>query len=1033
MRKRKPSFFSGQQMATNVGQKNPNPASFPSTDSPVRSSKSSPSKEAGGEPEVHTTPGDSNAASADPAAKPRIHTTPDSDTRRPKKLLRVPTISKDSQQTSPSASPTDAPSSPDTGNTPGVRHDVIVESNGTTITASSIQSPASRTDARQGMHGSSVVRDDLQKPLFPELGDVTQAHGWPRSQPGNADSARMRQPASSHVPAIPLGDLIKHGAPAPQGPPPRIPDSTVPTPRAVVTQAPPSSQDQPPGTTATLSKTPSSSRPVLLAMPSLPLSPGADKSASSKREDGNALTFRQILDFGPLESDGIVSPRSGKSGDTIRRIAKQIVAAELEDGLKPKTLGRLNFKKDGVSVYSELGSYAKDELAKSELAGIVAKCRQRVLAKYGDDPERLLSVKGSISDATGERTSPDAAILGPYLEPVFKFVCGTNQQFGDSKLPGTLLSLFKAIDKELVEVLLGRRMDQIAAEKLSPLKKRADNADNALNATDLAEARQSLNDALKKLGWNSAYFNTLLTETIFSAAVIHQARANLFTGLLFTRCISPFIIGESEELQSESAMRKASSQKALRHLAACANTMFKNDYCEFVNDFIRSSHAVLPEKAALTLTVISRGEKSLAEVKKSKARAPVGEEKSGKSLRSRNLKRSSAPQLAQGDAFQKQMKMEKTLHEAETSAQQTVLSPPDRKLRIKAAADRFKTAYPQAFGDEEFSIAFNLKYKQWLKNNPLVQVTDVAPALEKIFKEVKETLKGEASRKAALKQERREARARTEQQGISASSSPASSSGSTTVSIAGTASAKFSTDQEGLLNKFFNRNDRKTTMERYPHLRKEVEAKAVEWIKNNPGKNFVLGVKKIFETALVESLYQSYLRFEPAPVTTPEKFREAVAQWKNANPDDSLTVENAGTILPGAVLVGRVEGKRNWAVRAGELQTEKLLQEPEVTVKFKGNAKLKSEFLRQIRQWLLNGAYSPVDENHVQHIYHEVVLAYYTRNSLLIGTSASDLAELRDAAMDWCAENDQALLTGAVLDKLLGEIQDRRLEGQPDS
>jgi hypothetical protein len=1015
-------------MATNIGQKIPNQTPFPDTDSPDRSSNSSPSKETDSGLEAHTTPGDSNAASADQTGKPRIHTTPDSDSRRPKKLLRVPTISKDSQQASPRATTTGGPSSPNTGNTPGARRDAIVESNGTTVTASSFQSPASHTNFGQGMHGSSVGRNDFQKLMFPELGDVAQSHRWPQSQPGNADNARKRQPATSPVPAIPLGDLIRHGAPAPQNPPPRTPLSTAPTPRAVATQAPPSSQDQSPATTATPPRNPSSSRPVLSTMPSLPLSPGADKSASARREDDDALTFRQILDFGPLEDDGIVSPRSGKSGDTIRRIARQIVAAELEDGLKPKTLGRLNFKKDGVSVYSELGSYANDALAKSELAGIVAKCRQRVLAKYGDAPERLLTVKGSASDATGEHTAPDAAILAPYLNPVFKFVCGTNQQFGDSKLPGTLLSLFKAIDKELVEVLLGRRMDQIAAEKLLPLKRRADNADNALNAADLAEARESLNDALKKLGWNSAYFNTLLTETVFSAAVIHQARANLFTGLLFTRCISPFIIGESEELQSASALRKASSQKALRALAACANTMFKNDYCEFVYDFIRSSHAVLPEKAALTLTLISRGEKSLAELKKSKPRAHVGEEKSGKSLRSRNLKRSSAPQLAQGDAFQKQMKMEKTLHEAETSAQQTVLSPSDRKLRIKAAADRFKTAYPQAFGDEEFSIAFHVKYKQWLKNNPLVQVSDVAPALEKIFREVKEELKGEA-----IRQERREARARAQQQGISASSSPASSSGSTTFSVAGNAPAKFSADQEVSLNKFFNRNDRKATLERYPHLRKEVEAKAAEWIKNNAGKNLVLGVKKIFETALIESLYQSYLRFEPAPDTTLDKFREAVALWKNANPDDSLTVENVGTILPGAVLVGRVEGKRNWAVRAGELQAEKLLQEPEVIVKFKGNAKLKSEFLRQVKQWLLNGAYSPVDANHVQHIYHEVVLAYYTQNSLLIGTSASDLAELREAAMDWCAENDRALLTGPVLDKLLGEIQDRRLEGQPDS
>lgn len=222
-------------------------------------------------------------------------------------------------------------------------------------------------------------------------------------------------------------------------------------------------------------------------------------------------------------------------------------------------------------------------------------------------------------------------------------------------------------------------------------------------------------------------------------------------------------------------------------------------------------------------------------------------------------------------------------------------------------------------------------------------------------------------------------------------------------------------------------------LERYPHLRKEVEAKVIAGLKDNADKNFVFATREIFEATLIENLYRSYLRFEPAPAATLESFKEAVAKWKSDNRGASLTLENVGTILPGAVLVDHVKGTRNWAVRLGELQTETLLQAPEVITKFNGKAALKKEFLHMIREWLLKGAYGQPDENHVQRIYHEVVVEYYVRVAVKIGTDSSDLVDLKDAAMEWCARNDQAFLTTAVLDKLLGDILDRRRADQADS
>lgn len=886
----------------------------------------------------------------------------------------------------------------------GARQSVIVESNRFAIPANSISSPTI---------------------FFPELGAVDPARH--RRLPvlpatpatGSADSPRSKPPTTPRPPARGLGDIVKQGPPPPQDAPPTTPRSTAPL-RDIVKQGPPPPTDAPPTTPR------SSTRPALSGLPSLPGSPGSGKPVSATSSDDSALTFRQMLETGALPVEVESSPGSGKSGAVIKEIAKRIVAADLVDGLNSKTLGRLSPKVDGVSVYSDLGSYVNGELAKSDLAGIVAKCKRQVLRKYGDNPEKLVSVTGSTSDATGQQTSTDLKALARYLDPVFKFVCGSSQQFGDSKLPGTLLSLFKAIDQELVRVLLARRRDQLAAEKLLPLKKRADNADHALDAAQASDARALLDAELKKSGWTGAYFNKLLKETVFSAKVIQDARVNMFTGILFTRCVTPYILFDSDELQLESTKRDAVPHKAFQQLANCANKLFKKDYRDFVEDFIRASHSVLPEESAGMLAKISLGEGRFLTTKKSQKFSSDSATKSQK-----YRARQSAPQLAQGDDFQALMKREKTLAEAETPAQQKTAAPADRKLRIKAAVDRFKADYPQAFGDQDFSIAFHQKYKQWQKNNPLVQLADLPAALKKIFRQVKNELEGEASRREreeALREERRAAKVRPQPQGNAGSSSLSSALGGTTVVAAEKSPSGLSTEQTASLTKFLGRTERRAALERYPNLRRQIEAGATAWHEKQEGKNFVLALQNIFETALIKSVHQSYLSFEPAPEITLEEFMEKAADWKTTNPLARLTLENIETILQGAVLVFDPNRARNSAIRMGELQTETLLQQPEVIAKFVGNAELRKTFLHEIRHWLLSGAYSQPGENHVHQIYQEVVLAAYIRHSRWMETSESDLADLKEQAEDWCAEHPDAFLTTVLLDKLFNDMLDRHAQ-----
>lgn len=925
----------------------------------------------------------SNATGADEGEN---RNTPDKDSRRPQPLLRSspPRQTQDAQMSAPQIAQTSRTASSGASIMQGMRQNVIAGSNGSVITANWISMP-------------TIV--------FPELYGVDPARhrrlpALPTTPPtANADSPRSKPATTPRSTARGLGDIVKQGPPPPQDAPPTTPRS--------------------------------STRPALSGMPSSPGSPGSSKLPSTMPGDDGALSFRQMLGASAPPFGTELSLASGKSGAAIKEIAKRIVAAELADGLNAKTLGRLSPKIDGASVYSDLGSYANGALAKSDLAGIVAKCKQRLLRKYGDNPDKLVSVTGSDSDATGQHTSANLKALTRYLNPVFEFVCGTRQQFGDSKLPGTLLSLFKAIDQELVKALLARRRDQLAAEKLFPLEKRAANADHALDATQASAARQLLDAELKKSGWTGAYFKKLLEETVFSAKVIQDARINMFTGMLFTRCVTPYILFDSDEPQLESTKGNTVPHKVFQQLATCANKLFKKDYRDFVEDFIRVSHSVLPEEAAGMLAKISLGEERFLKTKKSQKFSPDSATKSQK-FRARQ----SAPQLPQGDDFQALMKQEKTSAEAETPARQKPAAPADRKLRIKAAVDRFKGDYPQAFGDEEFAIAFHLKYKQWQKSNALVQPADLPPALEKIFRQVKNELEGEAGRREredALREERRATKVRPQPQGHGGSSSLASASGGTTVIAAEKSPSGLSTEQTASLNKFLMRTERRAALERYPDLRRQIEAGATEWHEKHEGKNLVLALQNIFETALIQSVHRSYLSFEAAPEVTPEAFIKKAADWKTNNPLARLTLENLETILPGAVLVHGPNPVRNSAIRTGELQTETLLREPEVIARFRASPLMKKAFLHDVRQWLLSGAYSQPGENHVHRIYQEVVLVAYIRISRLMETSEFDLTEVKDLAEDWCAEHPDAFLTTELLDKLFKDLLGKRAQEDANS
>ena len=704
----------------------------------------------------------------------------------------------------------------------------------------------------------------------------------------------------------------------------------------------------------------------------------------------------------------LASPRSTEAGPTIRQVAADIVAAELENGLDMKQIGRLSPKLDGVSVYSQFAAYVNKELAKSPFVVPVGKCRQAVMEKYGKNPDKLTVVEGSLADAEGEHTSVDLKLIAKHLVPVFDFIFGADQHVADCKLPANVMSLFKAVDRELVATLLERRQQQLAAAKLWSA---------VLPPEELA-------DQLKERGWTDSHFRKLVNEGVFTAAKIHTFRLNMFSGLLFTRCISPFILYSAEELQQASGMRIANPAKPLVKLSEGANKLFKKNHAAFVEDFIKMSNGVLPEDSALALATISSGEDRFSKVKKSK-KSPSGSDKKY----ARSPGRHSAPVMPQGGEFKKLMEEERKAVDAEKLAPVPAPArvPVDPKVRRDAAIDKFKSSHAADFGDEDFAMAFNLALRQWKRDNREPDIAAVPAAMKALYLQVKKTLaEPEKLERNGPPVQSPPRKVKTSSSQASPNSASASSSTITSSSTPILSPGRRLLDEErlALLNTYLKKPERRPSLERYPDLRNRVEAKVVAWVEQQSGGSFGLALKKIFEQELVQCFYQSGRIISDVPRSSLKDLKEAVHAWKDLNGGEILTLDVLWQIAPKSfesLTLDRT--KKNALFLYNEFATEAFLQREEVFAELRGNNRLKKKFLHDVKDWIVNGGHSQNPESTVQQLYHNALTMDYQAGLEAAGAQSVHIRSLTVAAMKWWADNEASVLNTEVLQTLYAAIK----------
>jgi hypothetical protein len=284
----------------------------------------------------------------------------------------------------------------------------------------------------------------------------------------------------------------------------------------------------------------------------MPNNTGEEKKAHPR-------TRQQKQVAGPQYKPSLNFSDADDQRDSFPEIARCVVLGELGSDFKMNTIGRLDVKHEGNSVYTRVTrSTNSTMMADSRFLQIAEKAKKAFLRDYAGNLDKLAPV----GEAEKGKSQPvNLELVFPYVKPVFNFICGENRRLGDCSMPHPVIALLRKIDHELTEKLLSRRADQVRLKQL-------------LSATP---SQADITRYCQKHGWSKSYFEKLKTESIFSSKDIADYRRNLFSGILFNRCVTPFLLYSAEELKRDSNERQAGARPELLKLSEATNKIFKND------------------------------------------------------------------------------------------------------------------------------------------------------------------------------------------------------------------------------------------------------------------------------------------------------------------------------------------------------------------------------------------------------------------------------------------------------------------------
>lgn len=692
-------------------------------------------------------------------------------------------------------------------------------------------------------------------------------------------------------------------------------------------------------------------------------------------------------------------------------------------GFNVDTIGRSNPAYGGEKVYHKLADYFLEQIKPHQFSELVNEVRGKILADPGRHLRKLTKTTGAVDDDVGQSTSIDCDYGMKLLQPLFSLICGDRQEYEDCGLPGSIKSLFLALDRNLVKAMIHWRDGQKLARnsmKQEVEKLKADKR-NCNDKGDLLP--QKINELRKQYGWVVEFYSPLLVSKAITAKYIRECRLNFFKGIIFTRCISPFLV--PNDLGETPAGGDA--YNALTKASAAANKLFAQNYKAFRENFIAYADQFLPDHEATELRVLEVKEQRVEKVTKKK-------KADGTSDRQLLPRRghASAPTLLQGKDFLEAMKKEASLVE-QGKLDDTSTASANTRAAQRRWIDDFRNRHEDAFkARPALDLAFSTRLRKWRKKEEPLGETAFKEKLAELYRQARKEVERSATTSSTNAQpvvvvpgnaEQRVSPPRASQV-REGDDTDTSSKRDKKVAKASKGLTALNDMQSGQVSKFLTDKRRRAYLERFPALETALKQEFLAWCNEGIGGSPTLALQKIFEDLALRHFFNAMRLRQKVSDADFNKLRQACEEWPRKTNDWKKPRLEDMSIIWHTRVCAKAAPAYNDSInfRMAEAAIDALLVDaaagPELA-----NDTLRNAFMNKAQLWLASGAMGMEPEQIIRGYYEDTLIKHFIQ-AQKPALTPTEIVKLNDAAKQEGRTDPARVLTTATLRRLLQQLQD---------
>jgi hypothetical protein len=706
----------------------------------------------------------------------------------------------------------------------------------------------------------------------------------------------------------------------------------------------------------------------------------------------------------------------------VEEIARRCVLAEAAEGFTVATIGRSNPAYGGEKVYVNLSDYFLEQIKDQQFSKIVHEVRETILADPGRHLKKLKKTTGAVDESTGQSNSIDCDYGIKLLQPLFSLICGDRQDYADCGLPGSIKSLFLALDRNLVKAMIHWREGQKLArnsmkEEVEKLKADKSNCDDK---GDLKP--QKVNELRERYGWIVDFYVKLLTGNRITAKYIKQCRINLFNGIIFTRCISPFLM----PLDLKRVAPGTDASHALTKTSAAANKIFAQRYKPFCENFVAYSDQFLPDPEATKLHALEVTEQRLEKVNKKKK----ADGASDKKLAPRKG-HASAPTLLQGKDFLEAMKKEASPVETDRLDEKFAASASSRAAQ-RHWIDAFRKHHEDALkANPALDLEFSKRLRKWRKKDEQLGENAFKEKLAELYKQARKEVARSATASLTDAQPVAVVAGNAEQAVSSPRVSQARKVDETDkspkrekkVAKASKGLIALNDVQSEMVDKLMKDKRRRAYLERFPGLKAALKQDFLAWCNEGTGGSPALALQKIFEDLVVRHFFNAMRLRQKVSDVDFDKLKEACEEWPAKTNGWEKPKPEEMSFIWRTKVCAKPAPACNFSinVRMAEAAIDALLSDAAAGLEL-ADDEVKNAFLNKAQPWLDSGAMGMGPEQIIRGYYEETLIKHFIK-SQEPALSPADIVKLNEAVKREGRSDPDRVLTMAALRTLRQRLQ----------